>query len=88
MDVTIVEPDINDVSTKIQSNPADFSLTNATDAVLDLTNLGLTGNPEEFFYWDDIHPTATATNIIAQEVLDILPDGISQFAGGRCTTRV
>ena len=77
LDVTIIEPDINSIATEIQNNPADFGLTNATDAVLDLTNLSAAGNPEEFFYWDDVHPTATATDIIAQEVLSILPGGMT-----------
>ena len=81
LDVTIVEPDVNTISTEIQNNPADFGLTNANDAVLDLTNLSLTGNPEEFFFWDDIHPTATATEIIAREVIDVLPGGVTQFTG-------
>ncbi len=79
LDVTIVEPDVNSIATEIQNNPADFGLTNTTDAVLDLTNLSLTGNPEEFFFWDNIHPTATATEFIAQEVIDVLPSGIAQF---------
>ena len=81
LDVTIIEPDINSIATEIQANPTDFGLTNTTDAVLDLSNLDLIGNPEEFFYWDAFHPTAAATNIIAQEVVDLLPSGIGQFTG-------
>ena len=77
LDVTIIEPDINSIATEIQNNPADFGLTNTTDAVFDTTNLSLAGNPEEFFYWDTFHPTATATDIIAQEVLNVLPSGIT-----------
>lgn len=75
LDATIIEPDVNSIATEIQANPADFGLTNADDAVLDLTNLSLAGNPEEFFFWDTFHPTATATEIIAQEVVDVLPSG-------------
>ena len=81
LDVTIIEPDINSIATEIQANPADFGLTNADDAVLDLANLSASGNPEEFFFWDIIHPTATATEIIAQEVIDVLPNRVTQFAG-------
>ena len=77
LDVTIIEPDINSIATEIQNNPTDFGLTN-TNAVLDSTNLSLAGNPEEFFYWDDVHPTAAATDIIAQEVLNVLPGGITE----------
>ena len=81
LDVNIIEPDINSIATEIQNSPADFGLTNTTDAVFDPNNLSASGNPEEFFYWDTVHPTATATNIIAQEVIDILPSDIAQFTG-------
>ena len=81
LDVTIIEPDVYSIATEIQDNPTDFGLTNTTDAVFDLTNLGLTGNPEEFFYWDTFHPTAAATDIIAQEIIDVLPSGVTQFTG-------
>ncbi len=81
LDVTIIEPDINSIATEIQNNPADFGLTNTTDAVLDPTNLSASGNPEEFFYWDNFHPTATATDIIATEIIDTLPSDITQFTG-------
>ena len=54
---------------------------NQIDPISETTNLSLTGNPEEFFFWDIIHPTATATDIIAQEVIDDLPSGVTQFTG-------
>ena len=76
LNVEIIEPDIYSIATEIQNNPADFGLSNTTDAffaridpISDPTNLSLTGNPEEFFFWDIFHPTATATEIIAQEVV-------------------
>ena len=86
LDVEIIEPDIYSITTEIQDNPTDFGLSNTTDAffdqtdpISDTTNLSLTGNPEEFFFWDIFHPTATATEIIAQEVIDLLPSGVTQF---------
>lgn len=81
LNVTVVEPDVNGIATEIQTNPADFGLTNTTDAVLDLTDISLTGDPEEFFFWDTIHPTAAVTQIIAQEVIDVLPSGVDRFRG-------
>ena len=76
LDVEIIEPDIYSIATEIQDNPADFGLSNTTDAffnqtdpISDPTDLVLTGNPEEFFFWDIFHPTAAATEIIAQEVI-------------------
>ena len=88
LDVTIIEPDVYSITTEILDNPSDFGLSNTTDAffnqidpISETTNLSLTGNPEEFFFWDIIHPTATATDIIAQEVIDDLPSGVTQFTG-------
>ena len=81
LDVRIIEPDINGISSEIQANRDDFGLTNTNNAVLDLSDLSLTGNPEKFFYWDNVHPTATSTEFIAQEVIDVLPSGIGQFEG-------
>ena len=88
LDVEIIEPDVYSIATEIQNNPADFGLSNTTDAffnqtdpISETTDLSLTGNPEEFFFWDIFHPTATATEIIAQEVVDVLPSGVGQFAG-------
>ena len=75
LDVEIIEPDFYSITTDIQDNPTDFGLSNTTDAffnqtdpISDPTDLSLTGNPEEFFFWNIFHPTATATEIIAQEV--------------------
>ncbi|MEL7075050.1 MAG: phytase [Cyanobacteria bacterium J06582_2] len=79
LDITIVEPDINGVSTEIQNNPAEFGIANTTDAALDLINLSLTGNPDEFFFWDTFHPTAATTEIVAEAVIDVLPGGINEF---------
>ncbi|VEP13134.1 conserved hypothetical protein [Hyella patelloides LEGE 07179] len=88
LDVEVIEPDVYSIATEIQNNPADFGLSNTTDAffnqtdpISDTTDLSLTGNPEEFFFWDIFHPTATATEIIAQEVIDVLPSGVNQFEG-------
>ena len=76
LDVEIIEPDVYSITTEIQDNPTDFGLSNTTNAffdriepISDTTDLSLTGNPEEFFFWDIIHPTATATEIIAQEAV-------------------
>lgn len=76
LDVKIIEPDVYSITTEIQDNPTDFGLSNTTDAffnqidpISEKTDLSLTGNPEEFFFWDIFHPTATATEIIAQEAV-------------------
>ena len=76
LDVEIIEPDIYRIATEVQDNPADFGLSNTTDAffdriepISDIADLSVTGNPEEFFFWDVFHPTAATTEIIAQEAV-------------------
>ena len=75
--ITIIEPDFNSLAKEIFANPDEFGFNNTTNGVLDLTNLTLNGNPDEFFFWDLLHPSATATDIFAQETIEILPNGIT-----------
>ena len=79
LEVTIIEPDFNTITQEIIANPDEFGITNTTDAVLDLNSGTLVGDPNEFLFWDLLHPTTTAVNIIAQEAIDILPNGITEF---------
>lgn len=54
---------------EIVANPADFGLTNVTDACL---AVGCTSDwmldPDEFMFWDDIHPTRAVHGIIADDL--------------------
>ena len=75
--VTIIEPDFNSITEEILTNPDEFGFTNTTAPVLDLNSGTLIGNPDEFFFWDLVHPTAAATDIFAQETIEISPDGIA-----------
>lgn len=79
--VTIIEPDVESVVAEIQANPEEFDISNVTDAVLDFSTLSLSGDPEEFFFWDIFHPTAVATEHIAEEILDVFPAGTGEFIG-------
>ena len=79
--VTIIEPDFNSITEEILANPDEFGFTNTTAPVLDSNSGTLIGDPDEFFFWDIAHPTTAAVNIIAQEAIDILPEGITQFEG-------
>lgn len=47
------------------SSPAQFGFTNVTTACLSGT--GVCGNPDQFLFWDGIHPTTAAHRILGQQ---------------------
>ena len=64
-DANIISLDINTLFLEVLANPDEFGLVNVTDSCL--TNFqpgfqfdGICDNPNEFLFWDDVHPT-TAT---------------------------
>ena len=61
----------------VRANPAAYGLTNVTDPVL--TPTGLAGNPDQYLWWDAVHPTARVHQAIAARALEAvsmpLPSG-------------
>lgn len=77
--VNITSLDLNEIFTDIENDPARFGFTNIEDSCL--TNFqpgfqfeGICDNPDEFVFWDNVHPTAAAHDIIAQFALTALKD--------------
>ncbi len=58
----------------VVANPEEFGLTNVTDSFLDpLTFTPTAGaNPEEFFFFDTLHPTAVGHSIVSDFALETL----------------
>ena len=78
-DVNIISLDINSVFADILASPGEFGLTNTTDSCL--INFqpgflfdGVCDQPDEFFFWDDTHPTTAAYEIISDFALAALDD--------------
>jgi outer membrane lipase/esterase len=65
--------DIYTLANYVIRNPSAYGLTNVTDSCLNLTTLVPCPNPDEYLYWDDVHPTRRGHEIIAQYVLSLLP---------------
>jgi phospholipase/lecithinase/hemolysin len=78
--VNVIEIDINELADDIYKNPSEFGLTNVTDNFtgIDLyagiTQPPASGDPNQYFYWDSVHPTTTVHDIIADYVTDELVD--------------
>lgn len=68
--VTLV--DVFTASQQIAADPAAYGLSNVTHPVFD--GAAIVGNPDEFLYWDSVHPTAAGHRLIADAVLDAFAD--------------
>lgn len=73
----ITQLDLDSLFASAISNPGEFGFTNVDDACL--TNFqpgfmfeGVCTNPDEFLFWDNVHPTTQAHGLIAQLALKTL----------------
>jgi phospholipase/lecithinase/hemolysin len=72
-DVNLRLLDVNALFLNVAQNPAAFGFTNITEGC----RLVLCPNPSEFLFWDEIHPTTRAHQLIAQSATQALgiPEG-------------
>lgn len=69
-DTQIIELDVYSLYQQAITNPAKFGFTNVTSACLN--NVATCGNPNKFLFWDGIHPTTAAHQILAKTALRTL----------------
>lgn len=81
--VEIYEIDLNGIIEDIFADPAAFGLTNVTGQALNQETLEVVDNPNEFLFWDDVHPTETVSEIVAEGVLDVFAGTGSLTSGDR-----
>ena len=70
--VTIIPIDVAALLNEVTTNPARFGFTNVTQSCLNLAAGTVCPNPNQFLFWDALHPTAIAHQIISDYALDIL----------------
>jgi cholinesterase len=60
--------DYTALSDRIHSSPGDYGLTNTVDSCLVVNDSTTTvcKNPDEYFYWDDVHPTRRVHQIMGE----------------------
>ena len=70
--VTLIPFDVNSLVNVVSVNPASYGITNVTDPCLVNTPLffnsgtvSLCSNPNEYLFWDSLHPTTAADQIVA-----------------------
>jgi phospholipase/lecithinase/hemolysin len=74
-DMEIAQLDIYTLMTTVVNFPNDYGLTDVVDACVTPNTRPFTcKQPDNFFFWDGIHPTKTVHAIIAQRTADVLAD--------------
>jgi phospholipase/lecithinase/hemolysin len=77
-DVNIIEIDVNDLFNDIIKNPNQFGLTNVTDNYTGIDiYTGITqppagGDPNQYLFWDSVHPTTKVHDLVADLVTNEL----------------
>ena len=69
----IVTLDANTLYSEAISNPAAFGFTNVQSACLSSNRA--CGNPDQFLFWDGIHPTTAAHRILGERAFRVLLEG-------------
>lgn len=70
-DANIISIDINTLFNNTVENPSPI-FTNVTNPCLNTNTLEVCSNPNEFLFWDNSHPTATAHQLIADTAFQSL----------------
>ncbi|HHP7229437.1 MAG TPA: SGNH/GDSL hydrolase family protein [Xenococcaceae cyanobacterium] len=79
-DINLIHIDVNELIDDIVDEPNAFGFTNVTDnftgidLYAEISQPPATGNPNEYLYWDSVHPTTTVHNLINDLVVDELTD--------------
>lgn len=77
-DVDIIKIDVNELFDSIRDNPSEFGFTNITDNYTgidlysEIVQPPASGDPDNFFFWDSVHPNTAAHQLVADLVLDEL----------------
>lgn len=70
LDLNIISFDVN----SLFSDATKFGFTNFTEPCFNRTTQTICENPDEYLFWDDIHPTARAHSILADAALAAIPE--------------
>ncbi|WP_254445325.1 SGNH/GDSL hydrolase family protein [Anabaena sp. UHCC 0204] len=66
--------DVNSVVSQIIASPTTFGFTNVTDACLNIVEETMCSNPDKYLFWDNLHPTTAAHDIVAESARAMIPE--------------
>jgi thermolabile hemolysin len=77
--IKIFQFDVYGLFEQVLANPVDFNLTNVTNSAAPGLTAGASSydmsqeapNPNQYLFWDDLHPTTAVHAILAQRALDL-----------------
>lgn len=86
LNVEIFQLDVAGFFANVLGNPGGYGFTNITGTAL--TGNTVVPNPDQYVFWDDIHPTRVAHNLLGTMASDLLDthDWISTQASGQWST--
>lgn len=82
--VTLIPFDVNTVLSGAVANPAQYGFTNVTDPCLansplffSAGTISVCSNPNEYLFWDSLHPTTAADQIVADAAFKTISGGVA-----------
>jgi len=70
--LNIISVDTFDILSSIEANPMAFGFTNATNPCFN--GMTVCANPDEYLFWDSVHPTAAANRILGAAFFAAVPE--------------
>ena len=62
--------DVHETVEDLIANPGKYGFTNVTDVLIGHPD----GDPDEFLFWDTVHPTTRAHELLGQRAADVVPE--------------
>jgi phospholipase/lecithinase/hemolysin len=77
--LNIIPLDVDSLFGQAIATPQKFGFTNVTDPCLNSQTSTSCANPDEYFFWDQLHPTKRTHSILAQAAFAAVPEPTSTF---------
>lgn len=74
LNINIILFDVNSLISQAIASPGEFGFTNVTDPCLNFAAQTICANPDEYLFWDNVHPTTYTHKIVAGAALATVPE--------------